>query len=51
LSIQPIASTSLVFPKHLWVIDSFECRDWPFDAISSGVPDQDAYGAAAQAGY
>ena len=46
LSIQRIASASLIFPKYLWVIARLECRNRTFETISIGVPDRLAYVAA-----
>ena len=42
LLIHRIASKSLIFPKYIWVVAKFECRNRIFDTISSGVPDRDA---------
>ena len=45
-SIHLNASTSLTFPKYLWVVDRFACRRIILLTISMGVPQRDACVAA-----
>lgn len=40
ISIHFIASTSLILPKHLSVVDKFECRNMTFETISMGTPER-----------